>query len=67
LPRGTTATKGEQDPRHWLEMEGGTTYKQTGLSQKDMDLLEQRKFKREEIMAALKKASRELVIYKNLF
>jgi hypothetical protein len=40
--------------------------KATSISQRDMDFLEQRKFKREEIMAALKMAKDELGIYNNL-
>jgi len=47
-------------------LEGGVTYKQTGLSQKDMDFLEQRKFNREEIMAAFKVPKSELGIYEDL-
>ena len=37
-------------------LEGGLSYKQTGLSQKDMEFLEQRKWNREEIMAAFQGA-----------
>jgi len=44
-------------------LEGGVTYKQTGLSQKDMDFLEQRKWNREEIMAAFKVPKPELGLY----
>jgi hypothetical protein len=43
--------------------EGGLSYKQTGLSQKDMDFLEQRKWNREEIMAAFKVPKLELGLY----
>ncbi len=44
-------------------LEGGLSYKQTGLSQKDMDFLEQRKWNREEIMAAFKVPKPELGLY----
>lgn len=44
-------------------LEGGLSYKQTGLSQKDMDFLEQRKWNREEIMAAFKVPKTELGFY----
>jgi phage portal protein BeeE len=41
-------------------LEGGLTYKQTGLSQKDMDFLEQRKWNRDEILAVYKVPKGEL-------
>jgi HK97 family phage portal protein len=47
-------------------LEGGLSYKQTGLSQKDMDFLEQRKWNREEIMAAFKVPKPELGLYEDL-
>ena len=47
-------------------LEGGLTYKQTGLSQKDMDFLEQRKWNREEIMAAFKVPKGELGLYEDV-
>ena len=47
-------------------LEGGVTYKQTGLSQKDMDFLEQRKWHREEIMAAFKVPKGELGLYEDV-
>ncbi|MBW1954036.1 MAG: phage portal protein, partial [Deltaproteobacteria bacterium] len=47
-------------------LEGGVTYKQTGLSQKDMDFLEQRKWNREEIMAAFKVPKTELGFYEDV-
>jgi len=47
-------------------LEGGLSYKQTGLSQKDMDFLEQRKWNREEIMAAFKVPKGELGIYEDV-
>jgi HK97 family phage portal protein len=47
-------------------LEGGLTYKQTGLSQKDMDFLEQRKWNREEIMAAFKVPKTELGLYEDV-
>ncbi len=43
-------------------LEGGLTYKQTGLSQKDMDFLEQRKYNREEILGVFKVPKGELGI-----
>jgi HK97 family phage portal protein len=47
-------------------LEGGLSYKQTGLSQKDMDFLEQRKWNREEIMAAFKVPKGELGLYEDV-
>jgi len=47
-------------------LEGGITYKQTGLSQKDMDFLEQRRWNQEEIMAAFKVPKGELGIYEDI-
>ena len=47
-------------------LEGGVTYKQTGLSQKDMDFLEQRKWNRDEIMMVFKVPKGELGIYEDL-
>gem|GEM_PF-831509 len=47
-------------------LEGGVSYKQTGLSQKDMDFLEQRKWNREEIMAAFKVPKGELGLYEDV-
>jgi HK97 family phage portal protein len=47
-------------------LEGGLSYKQTGLSQKDMDFLEQRKWNREEIMAAFKVPKPELGLYEDV-
>ena len=47
-------------------LEGGLNYKQTGLSQKDMDFLEQRRWNREEIMAAFKVPKGELGIYEDV-
>ncbi|MDI6853968.1 MAG: phage portal protein [Deltaproteobacteria bacterium] len=47
-------------------LEGGLSYKQTGLSQKDMDFLEQRKWNREEIMAALKVPKGELGLFEDV-
>ncbi len=47
-------------------LEGGLSYKQTGISQKDMDFLEQRKWNREEIMAAFKVPKGELGIYEEV-
>lgn len=47
-------------------LEGGVTYKQTGLSQKDMDFLEQRKWNREEIMAAFKVPKTEVGLYEDV-
>jgi len=47
-------------------LEGGLTYKQTGLSQKDMDFLEQRRWNREEIMAAFKVPKTELGLYEDV-
>ncbi len=34
-------------------LEGGLTYKQTGISQRDMEFLEGRKYNREEVMGGL--------------
>ncbi|MBW1953567.1 MAG: phage portal protein [Deltaproteobacteria bacterium] len=47
-------------------LEGGLTYKQTGLSQRDMDFLEQRRWNREEIMAAFKVPKGEIGIYEDV-
>lgn len=47
-------------------LEGGLTYKQTGLSQKDMDFLDQRRWNREEIMAAFKVPKTELGFYEDV-
>ena len=47
-------------------LEGGLTYKQTGLSQKDMDFLEQRRWNREEILAAFKVPKTELGLYEDV-
>jgi HK97 family phage portal protein len=47
-------------------LEGGATYKQIGLSQKDMDFLAQRKWNREEIMAVFKVPKGELGIYEDI-
>ena len=47
-------------------LEGGLSYKQTGLSQKDMDFLEQRRWNREEIMAAFKVPKGELGLYEDV-
>jgi HK97 family phage portal protein len=47
-------------------LEGGVSYKQTGLSQKDMDFLSQRRWNREEIMAAFKVPKTELGLYEDV-
>lgn len=47
-------------------LEGGLSYKQTGLSQKDMDFLEQRKWNRDEIMMVFKVPKGELGIYEDI-
>jgi len=47
-------------------LEGGLSYKQTGLSQKDMDFLEQRKWNRDEIMMVFKVPKGELGIYEDV-
>jgi HK97 family phage portal protein len=47
-------------------LEGGLTYKQTGISQRDMDFLEGRKYNREEIMAVYKVPKSELGLYEQI-
>jgi HK97 family phage portal protein len=47
-------------------LEGGLTYKQTGISQRDMDFLEGRKYSREEIMAVYKVPKSELGLYEQI-
>ncbi len=47
-------------------LEGGLSYKQTGLTQKDMDFLEQRKWNRDEIMMVFKVPKGELGIYEDI-
>ena len=48
-------------------LEGGLKYKEAGLSQKDMDFLEGRKYNREEVMAVYKVSKSEIGVYKILF
>lgn len=47
-------------------LEGGLTYKQTGISQRDMEFLEGRKYNREEVMAVYKVPKSELGIYEQI-
>jgi HK97 family phage portal protein len=47
-------------------LEGGLTYKQTGISQRDMEFLEGRKYNREEIMAVYKVPKSELGLYEQI-
>jgi HK97 family phage portal protein len=55
------------DKAHFIALlEGGLEYKQIGISQKDMDFLEMRKYNREEIMAIFKVAKTELSLYENI-
>ncbi|MGO9572479.1 MAG: phage portal protein, partial [Desulfomonilaceae bacterium] len=47
-------------------LEGGLKYKEAGLSQKDMDFLEGRKYNREEVMAVYKVPKSELGLYEQI-
>jgi HK97 family phage portal protein len=47
-------------------LEGGLTYKQTGISQRDMEFLEGRKYNREEVMAVYKIPKSELGLYEQI-
>jgi HK97 family phage portal protein len=47
-------------------LEGGLTYKQTGISQRDMEFLEGRKYNREEVMAVYKVPKSELGLYEQI-
>ena len=47
-------------------LEGGLKYKEAGLSQRDMDFLEGRKYNREEVLAVYKMPKSELGLYEQI-
>jgi len=47
-------------------LEGGVKYKAAGLSQKDMDFLEQRRWSRDEILAVFKVPKGEVAVYEDI-